>query len=544
MKLSQLAIRIAAAATAFSALAYAATPAFAQIDRSQPVRILALGDSNTAGSSSDFRPESDAQWGGYRNELRRLLIQNGYQVDFVGLLNRFSGRMQDNEHEGWYGAPLEFLSSEVVPRAMDAYDPDLVLLMAGSNNFWRNPSAPVSDFIDRYEDMLEALFAADPSVDVIVSPIVYSRHPDLNPARVDAFNAGVEALVADFSSRGFAITWAPEVGGQVRLGQIETDLGDLFHPTLATYQRMGQEWFEAIDAISFGDAAPASRFQNIPLPRYTFRLQDLGGEYQEGFVQYDGVNFFIPIEGNSLWGPLQNNEFGQGYDIPVGQFGVSEVHTLMNTAWGQSGPNSYLRVEFFGSDGAYHVRDLIGDEDVRDYWNGSFTNLINGSTTTEAFRSSNSGNRLDKQRFVMPEAFRSQTLERITVTDFGRGGFQAVGIQGVSVLTDPVEACPEGAHFWLDANPFPGGADINAYIELYKEMDDDVCIITYTDSWLVCTMGGAFIPAGEKFASFPVWSYNPTEPMTVNLTAEFYNSRTGELLFTKTMPITVVPNGS
>jgi len=100
-------------------------------------------------------------------------------------------------------------------------------------------------------------------------------------------------------------------------------------------------------------------------------------------------------------------------DINIGVFGVSEVHTLINTRWGQPAPSSYAYIEFFGSDSAYYRKDLLGNVDVRDYANNNWTNGINGTSTTNVVLVENGYHRLDKQCITLPSVFLSQKLDRI-----------------------------------------------------------------------------------------------------------------------------------
>ena len=67
-------------------------------------------------------------------------------------------------HEGYSGETVEWLSQHAVPRAITAYEPDVVLLLAGTNDFFwppprgsRSPSAVAS----RMRTLVGNLFAAD-----------------------------------------------------------------------------------------------------------------------------------------------------------------------------------------------------------------------------------------------------------------------------------------------------------------------------------------------------------------------------------------------
>jgi hypothetical protein len=159
--------------------------------------------------------------------------------------------------------------------------------------------------------------------------------------------------------------------------------------------------------------------------------------YPEGRVVLGGVPFDIQRVGeNNAW----NAAFAAGpqpkvLDIAVRVSAVAEVHTLINTFYGSPGPASYAWLEFFGSSGAYHRKDLIGNVDIRDHHGAWWTNAINGTTTVNVFTTGRSPeDRLDKQRIVLPSAFHSQSLDRVRLTSVGGGTISDASIQGLSLL--------------------------------------------------------------------------------------------------------------
>lgn len=147
-----------------------------------------------------------------------------------------------------------------------------------------------------------------------------------------------------------------------------------------------------------------------------------------------GVPFFIGASPNSAW----NSGAAPGgnprvLEVPINLRGAREVHTLINTDWGQAG-GSTARVEFIGSGGLTHSVDLFGDVDIRDYLQNVYTNSINGTSTTQVLTDGN--RRLDKQRFVLPAAFADADLLRVRLVDNGATNFQRTWIVGLSVAVD------------------------------------------------------------------------------------------------------------
>src|SRR5205807_4789799 len=110
---------------------------------------------------------------------------------------------------------------------------------------------------------------------------------------------------------------------------------------------------------------------------HNLRFQDLqpcAHDLPEGDVVLGGVPFHIPVGGNNAWwGQNANGPFPRSIDIPVNISGVKEVDTLINTSYGQPAPTSYAALEFYGSNGAFYRKDLIGNEDVRDHFYAFWT---------------------------------------------------------------------------------------------------------------------------------------------------------------------------
>lgn len=154
--------------------------------------------------------------------------------------------------------------------------------------------------------------------------------------------------------------------------------------------------------------------------------------FPTGSQTLGGVPFGIATTTNNIWySRYASGGTTRTLSLEVNQAGVTTVHTLINTIWGQQGPQCYAWIEFFGTGGAYYRKDLVGNIDIRDYNQGSWTNYINGTTTTQVFNSGNQ--RLDKQTIGLPAAFSNQTLTQIALTDAGANDFQRTFISGITL---------------------------------------------------------------------------------------------------------------
>ena len=189
------------------------------------------------------------------------------------------------------------------------------------------------------------------------------------------------------------------------------------------------------------DAPQVSEFIAIDMsPIANSRLQELAQvapDYPNGSFVASGIPFFIPETGSNIW----HSAFQAGSnpivgELKVGQTGVSTVHALINTYWGQPGPASYAAVEFVGTQGKTIRQPLLGNVDIRDYLQNFFTNEINNTTTTAAFSGTSQTNRpvrLDLVRFSLPATFQNEPLESIRFIDNGGDGFQRIFVAGVTI---------------------------------------------------------------------------------------------------------------
>jgi hypothetical protein len=164
-----------------------------------------------------------------------------------------------------------------------------------------------------------------------------------------------------------------------------------------------------------------------------------GDTFPTGTQNFGGVPFAISTGPNNYWSGATVADCGAGtvrLTIPVGVQGVTSVFTLLNTGWGQPGPSAYLYVTFTGSAGATATQPLVGGVNVRDYNNDGYQNTINNTSTVQAWTNGD-GQRLDRQEYILPAAFASQTLTSVTITDTGNQNFSRAVFSALTVSTCP-----------------------------------------------------------------------------------------------------------
>lgn len=120
--------------------------------------------------------------------------------------------------------------------------------------------------------------------------------------------------------------------------------------------------------------------------------------------------------------------------MPVSIFGATHGFTLMNTFWGVAG-GGFQSVTFNATGGVSATFVLVGDDDVRDYLNNDYTNAINGTSTIETF--TKGSRHLDRQLFVLPTSFATQTLTLVVFTDTGADGVSRMTLTGLTIHSVP-----------------------------------------------------------------------------------------------------------
>lgn len=203
-----------------------------------PVRIMPLGDSNTLGYSVP------TYFSGYRDLLYALLDDTGYTVDFVGTqIDTQNSLIPDPHHEGHGGFRIDQINNGVGSWLNRVDDPDVVLLMIGTNDFLQNyqtAQAPA-----RLEALVEDIALLRPFAKIIVANLVpNTANASIESAQV-AFSATIPAMVDRQVALGRDVTFV-----DVHSGMTAADMSsDGIHPTEAGYDKLANRWFDAITPV-------------------------------------------------------------------------------------------------------------------------------------------------------------------------------------------------------------------------------------------------------------------------------------------------------
>lgn len=241
--------------------------------RAAPLRIMALGDSITAGVGERG---ADTGSGGYRAELVRLLEARGYRITMVGGRSDYSGRFKNPQHEGWPGYVIRSFPSDPAPQlygrvtraALLGAHPDVVLLMAGTNDLLRkarrSAGYTVPNIVESMDALLAQIFYLEPHVDVVIGGVIDSpRVLECDVASFDGTSecgpcdgANLKTLVAAYAARGFHIELAEGMGNAVPRDKLH--FPDGIHPSgQGGYEDIARVWMHALENVTTSDARTA-----------------------------------------------------------------------------------------------------------------------------------------------------------------------------------------------------------------------------------------------------------------------------------------------
>ena len=225
----------------------------------EPVRIMCLGDSITAGYTDN--PDWNIPFEfGYRSGLYSLLVDAGHDVQFVGESPEpWDGRfelptntptldlreMGLDKHRGYGGAWIEDLSQEI-ESYIESDKPDVILLMIGINGI--DAGSP-----EQLESLVTKILASAPGVHLIVAQITpYAR---FNQDLWD-YNLYIrDLLVPSYAADGYNVSTVDLYSLFLKDVEDPTSLvplghsNKINHPSPALYTQIAQAWFDELDLL-------------------------------------------------------------------------------------------------------------------------------------------------------------------------------------------------------------------------------------------------------------------------------------------------------
>lgn len=196
---------------------------------------MPLGGSVTYGTGSSHK-------NGYRESLREILIDDGYDIEMVG--SRRAGTMLNNYNEGWRGHRIDQIHNKC-KKSVPLLLPDVFAVNAGSNDCIQN--ADLNSIGERMENMLECLWYASPNSTIVLSTLLVNSDPIVE-ARVLRANMSYRDLAKRKAGSGKRIVL---VDMHTEAGPDCAELVDGTHPNDFAYYKMALLWREGFrEALS------------------------------------------------------------------------------------------------------------------------------------------------------------------------------------------------------------------------------------------------------------------------------------------------------
>jgi lysophospholipase L1-like esterase len=195
-----------------------------------PCKVLPFGDSITEGIASSHR-------GGYRVDLFQRTLGASGRITFVGSRQSgptmVAGATFPRNHEGYSGYTIDQIAA-LNPSPWVSQSPDIILLMIGTNDMYRNGAANAPR---RLEVLIDRILDANARALLVVAQII----PLPGNANVDAYNAAIPAIVQRRAAAGKHIVLVDQHSDFPA-----SELADGVHPNDAGYRRMAGVWYSAI----------------------------------------------------------------------------------------------------------------------------------------------------------------------------------------------------------------------------------------------------------------------------------------------------------
>ncbi|ACL61110.1 GDSL-type esterase/lipase family protein [Methylobacterium nodulans] len=291
--------------------------------------LMPFGDSITNGDAPDGMDEH-----GYRGYFWSNMTAAGKLFDMVG--PNSNGNVPDPDHAGFPGERSGDLH-EILPGLLATYNPDAVLLMAGTNDVLQEAN-PQNTVGPELAAMLDEVAAHNPATHVYVATLLPVAAD--TTGKVNAVNNVIRADVASAISDGQNVSLVEMAGFTT------ADLFDGIHPNEQTYQKIAGYWSSAV--LNNPPNPPTTNTINIA-------VTDITGSTYNDLLTGDG-------RANHLTG-------GNGYDWLSGGAGDDQLDggadddTIVggagtDTAYYVGNRSDYAITRL--ADGSYEVRDLRG----------------------------------------------------------------------------------------------------------------------------------------------------------------------------------------
>ncbi|MBU1190486.1 MAG: cadherin-like domain-containing protein [Gammaproteobacteria bacterium] len=198
-----------------------------------PVRIMALGDSNTRRWNPGFRPQ-----------LYFNLMSAGADFDMVGSIQDSCAPncSHDPDNEGHSGYTATNIATNVTSW-LNQNPPDVIMLHIGTNVDSNFPYPNVTQ-VGQILDMIKGY---NPNIPVVLARIINKARGSYDP-QLTVFNQSIDSLAQSRIAAGdkiIVVNMEPALG--YTTSTTDFAVGDDLHPTAGGYAKMTPVWFDGLN---------------------------------------------------------------------------------------------------------------------------------------------------------------------------------------------------------------------------------------------------------------------------------------------------------
>ncbi len=281
---------------------------------SAQIKILPLGNSITQGQNN-----SDHSYNSYRRDLYNKLDSAGYDVDFVGSMDRPEGHTSfpdnsfDPDHEGHWGWRTDQIingcnsgcsGTGKLADWLSDYDADIALIHLGSNDALQGNST--ASTIAELKQVIDILRTDNSDMVIFLAKLIPCTLSWADCSSIDSINTRLPTVVTDKDQSNSPVILVDLATGF----DASVDTYDGVHPNNTGEAKMAQGWFAAIDAHLGGTAFPVEWGDfaaQVTRSRITLTWTTLQEKQNHGFaVEHRGPGAtdwqalaFVPGQGNS-----------------------------------------------------------------------------------------------------------------------------------------------------------------------------------------------------------------------------------------------------
>ncbi|MUL34821.1 GDSL-type esterase/lipase family protein [Gloeocapsopsis dulcis] len=357
------------------------TPIF---DPSSQPKIMPLGDSITKGEH-----RVDPTPGTYRIQLWNNVSADGLKIDFVG--SQFNGppSLGDKNHEGHGGWTIDEITNLVNRGILKTYQPDIVLLMIGTNDALGRSS--LKEMYNDLSYLIDRIAQQSANTQILVSsiaPIDASVRSETAANLAKDFNALLPGLVERKVAQGKNISFV-NAGGSLKLSDLTADG---IHPRRQGYDKLGNAWYDALvdrDTLTGIENVTGSRFADKLIGNGAANVLQgnagndtliggFGNDTLIGGSGYDRFVFNFPAEGvdvikdfNPNFDKIAVSQAGFGGGLSLGTITSKEFRVAASAQnssdrfiYNRNNGNLFFDVDGTGNTNAIQIAQLIGEPNI------------------------------------------------------------------------------------------------------------------------------------------------------------------------------------